>query len=118
MIYMFAMSLVPTVPAGWLTFAEGSVYDHYDIPVRVWGVSVISDQQAAGGIMKLGGSVFMWFVIIYLFFKKFMGGFNERQSYKPNSSPPDVEITGTDDVLLYKDVEEAFNRVKAAPEPK
>ena len=118
MIYMFAMSLVPTVPAGWLTFAEGSVYDHYDIPVRVWGVSVLSDQQAAGGIMKLGGSVFMWFVIIYLFFKKFMGGFNDRQSYKPNSAPPDAEIIGTDDVLLYKDVEEAFSRVKAAPEPR
>ena len=26
MIYLFAQSIVPTVPAGWLTFAEGAVY--------------------------------------------------------------------------------------------
>jgi putative membrane protein len=25
-IYLFLMSVVPTVPAGWLTFAEGVVY--------------------------------------------------------------------------------------------
>src|SRR5262245_34933415 len=62
MVYLFLMSIVPTVPAGWLTFADNPVYRHYDIPVRVFGLSVISDQQLAGGIMKLGGSVFLWTV--------------------------------------------------------
>ena len=37
MIYLFLQSVVPTVPAGWLTFAEGVVYKAYDGPVRVWG---------------------------------------------------------------------------------
>ena len=57
MIYLFLQSVVPTVPAGWLTFAEGSVYDAYDKPVRVWGLSVTDDQQLAGAIMKIGGSI-------------------------------------------------------------
>ena len=34
MIYLFLMSVVPTVPAAWLTFAEGAVYKAYDNPVR------------------------------------------------------------------------------------
>lgn len=116
MIYMFAMSVVPTVPAGWLTFAEGSVYNHYDTPVRVWGVSVLSDQQAAGAIMKLGGSVFMWAVIIYLFFRRFMRGFLEQQSYAPKNRMPDAEIIGTESTLTYQDVQDAFGRVRPAPE--
>ena len=37
MIYLFAMSVVPTVPAGWLTFADGVVYKPYDHGPRVWG---------------------------------------------------------------------------------
>ena len=39
MIYLFLMSIVPTVPAGWLTFAEGTVYKHYDMPHTRMGVS-------------------------------------------------------------------------------
>ena len=81
MVYLFSTSLVPSIPAGWLTFAEGSVYNHYDTPVRVWGMSVLSDQQLAGGIMKLGGAVFLWALIITIFFTRFMKGFFGEQSY-------------------------------------
>ena len=65
------MSVVPTVPAGWLTFAEGAVYDAYDQPVRVWGLSVTADQQLAGAIMKTGGSIFLWSIIVVLWFTRF-----------------------------------------------
>ena len=81
MTYLFCTSLVPSIPAGWLTFAEGSVYNHYDTPVRVWGMSVLSDQQLAGGIMKLGGAIFLWALIITIFFTRFMKGFFAEQSY-------------------------------------
>ena len=116
MIYLFAMSLVPTVPAGWLTFAEGSVYDHYETPVRVWGVSVIDDQQMAGAIMKLGGSVFMWSVIIFYFFKRFMAGFHEQQSYARAARPADSEMLSENETLTFADVEEAFGRSRPVPE--
>jgi len=81
MIYLFLMSVVPTVPAAWLTFAEGSVYKHYDIAVRVWGLSVTTDQQVAGAIMKTGGSVFLWSIIVFIFFKRFTPAFSGDRSY-------------------------------------
>jgi putative membrane protein len=81
MIYLFLMSVVPTVPAAWLTFAEGAVYKHYDIAVRVWGLSVTTDQQLAGAIMKLGGSIFLWTVVVVIFFRRFIGNFFADANY-------------------------------------
>jgi putative membrane protein len=69
MIYLFMMSIVPTVPAAWLTFAEGAVYSSYDIPERLWGLSVTTDQQIAGVVMKLIAGFYLWGLIIFLFFK-------------------------------------------------
>lgn len=111
MIYLFLMSVVPTVPAAWLTFAEGAVYKHYDIAVRVWGLSVTTDQQVAGAIMKTGGAVFLWSIVVFLFFKRFSSGFVEEQSYRKGSNL-DVEV------LTYKEVTDAFGRVAPAKDPK
>jgi len=105
MIYLFLMSIVPTVPAGWLTFAEGTVYKHYDTPVRVWGLSVSTDQQLAGAIMKLGGSIFLWSLVIFMFFKRFAGNFNAEQTYV------------RDTTLTFEEVEQAFEKTPPAPEP-
>lgn len=69
MIYLFLMSVVPTVPAAWLTFAEGSVYPVYDHPVRLWGMSVTVDQQAAGAVMKVLGGAYLWTLIAIRFFR-------------------------------------------------
>ena len=69
MIYLFLMSIIPTVPAGWLTFADNVVYPAYDIPTRVFGIGVIEDQQAAGAIMKILGGFFLWIMIAILFFR-------------------------------------------------
>ena len=104
MIYLFLMSVVPTVPAAWLTFAEGVVYKHYDIPIRVWGMSATVDQQVAGAVMKLGGGVFLWTVITYMFFKRFMARFSDEQSYKQQT-------------LTFEDVAEAFEKTPAVTEP-
>ena len=107
MVYLFLMSVIPTVPAAWLTFAEGAVYKHYDIAVRVWGLSVTTDQQIAGAIMKTGGSIFLWSIIIFLWFKRFMAGYGQRQSYVRTPEPS----------LTYEDVTKEFDRVPAQPEP-
>ena len=66
-IYLFMMSIVPTVPGGWLVFAEDVVYRHYDTVGRLWGVGVLTDQQAAGVVMKLIGGFFLWAVIVVIF---------------------------------------------------
>jgi putative membrane protein len=67
MMYLFGQSILPTVPAGWLTFAENAVYDVYDIPTRLFGLSVAEDQQLAGFTMKVLGGFFLWGVIATLF---------------------------------------------------
>ena len=51
-IYLFAQSIIPTIPAAFLTFAESAVYEAYARPVRLWGLSLAEDQQLAGAIMK------------------------------------------------------------------
>ena len=40
MLYLFLMSIVPTVPAGWLTFAEGIVYSR-TTPLSRCGASAL-----------------------------------------------------------------------------
>jgi cytochrome c oxidase assembly factor CtaG len=69
MIYLFVTSLVPTVPGAWLVFAEGAVYKAYDIPNRLFGISVTTDQQVAGVIMKLGAGTYLWVLITLIFFR-------------------------------------------------
>jgi putative membrane protein len=98
-IYLFLQSIIPTLPAAWLTFAEGAVYTEYDIPVRVFGWSVRADQQLAGAIMKLGGSIFLWTIVVYFFFARFAKGYGEKQDYRRPSA---------DDELTTGDVEREF----------
>ncbi len=68
MIYLFLMSIIPTVPAGWLTFADNPVYPAYDTAERLWGIGVVQDQQAAGFVMKVVGGFFLWGLIAVRFF--------------------------------------------------
>jgi putative membrane protein len=106
MIYLFMNSVVATVPAAWLTFAEGTVYRLYDQPVRVWGVSVTDDQQIAGAIMKVGGAVFLWTIIVVMFITQIARPHGQRQTYRV-----------ADDTLTFDEVDAAFRRSAAAPEP-
>jgi putative membrane protein len=69
MIYLFMMSIIPTVPGAWLTMADSPVYAAYDHLPRLWGMSVLDDQATAGVFMKLGGGMFLWAVIILMFFR-------------------------------------------------
>ena len=100
MIYLFVQSLVPTVPGGWMVFADKAIYSHYDIPQRLWGISVVSDQQAAGAIMKLVGGTYLWVIITMLFFR--WARIHEQASargYVPSER----------EVLTWDQVERAFS---------
>jgi putative membrane protein len=110
-IYLFLMSVVPTVPAGWLTFAEGTVYKHYNTPVRVWGLSPTDDQQIAGAIMKIFGGMFLWSIVVFLFFKRFSRNFEHENTYVRIDRVPTAEIVGNDEhPLTYEEVTAAFDR--------
>jgi putative membrane protein len=98
MIYLFAQSVVPVIPAGWLTFADGAVYKVYNEPVRVWGLSVTEDQQLAGAIMKVGGTVFLWAIMIYLWARRFGANWKDEATYRrtgavSNGIPSAFDVT-------------------------
>ena len=109
MIYLFLQSVVPTIPAAWLTFAEGIVYDEYDRPLRLWGISAVQDQQLAGAVMKIAGGFFLWSIVIYLFFKKFAVKDDTSYDYKRSGKIPAAEIVGNDESpLTTEDIEREF----------
>lgn len=69
-IYLFLMSVLPTIPGGWLVFAQHVVYKAYIHPwPSLWGLSPSDDQQLAGFIMKVVGGLYLWSIIIVLFFR-------------------------------------------------
>jgi len=69
MAYLFMQSLLPAVMASFVTFADRPVYPFYRNAPRLWDVSAIADQQIAGGVMKLLGSIILWCFITAIFFK-------------------------------------------------
>jgi putative membrane protein len=108
MLYLFVISIVPTVPAAWLTFADGVVYKAYDVPDRLWGISVTSDQQAAGAIMKLVGGSYLWLIITIRFF---------QWASKFSDTDKAVDQAGPIHELTWDDVEREFDRHPAPTEP-
>jgi putative membrane protein len=69
MLYLFLQSIVPTVPASFLTFGSTPLYHFYTTVPRIWGISVLSDQRIAGLAMKLLGGALLWTVIAVVFFR-------------------------------------------------
>jgi putative membrane protein len=68
MVYLFAQSIVPTVPAAFLVFSEDGLYDKYRVAPRlIPGLNALEDQQIASAIMKLGAGSFLWLIIGILF---------------------------------------------------
>lgn len=82
MAYLFAHSIVPTVPASFLTFATAPLYAAYANAPRLNAVlTPVQDQQVAGLLMKIGGGLLLWGVIAALFF---------RWSHEEETGGPDV----------------------------
>lgn len=71
MFYLFLQSLVPTVPASFLTFGHTVLYKVYEEMPRI-GVSALTDQLVAGLVMKLVGGFLLWSVIAWYFFKWYL----------------------------------------------
>jgi putative membrane protein len=94
MLYLFAQSIVPTVPASFLTFADSPIYRFYAAATPMLGFDSITDQRIAGLVMKLLGGLILWGFIAVLFFRW------HAQD----------ELTGSDQPV-WQDVERAANRL-------
>jgi len=67
--HLILQTIVPTVPAGWLTMADSVVYKTYRQTGHIWGMTTVEDQQIAGMLMKVGESAILWVVIAILFLR-------------------------------------------------
>lgn len=67
--YVFLQSLVPTIPASFLTLGDTALYKVYETMPRLWGISAHTDQVIAGLIMKIGGGLLLWVVMATIFFR-------------------------------------------------
>ena len=52
--YLFLQSLVPTIPASFLTLGDNPLYTIYETLPRVWGLSAHSDHEARRRIPPVG----------------------------------------------------------------
>ncbi len=123
MVYLFLMSVVPTVPGGWLTFADNAVYTAYDTPLRAFGISVIDDQQAAGVFMKVVAGGELWAIITAMFFvwafrhqreEEALDRAARQRSAIPVPTPAGAEGEAP---LTYETVAQAFADTDPPPEP-
>jgi putative membrane protein len=97
MLYLFLQSLVPTIPASFLTFGAEPLYHAYETFPRLWGISAHTDQLVAGLIMKIVGGFILWGVIAVIWFRWWS-----------------LENKEGVDVLAFGDVDRALNRAQVA----
>ena len=90
MFYLFTMTLLPTVPASFLTLGETALYPAYEAFPRIWGLSALDDMRIAGLIMKLGGGFLLWGIIVVMYFR--WAADEERKDRRPTPRPSDVPI--------------------------
>lgn len=69
--YLFLMTLLPTVPASFLTFGDPAspLYPVYGEFPRLWDLPVGEDMLIAGLIMKSGAGFLLWGIIATMFFR-------------------------------------------------
>lgn len=85
MFYLFIMTLLPTIPASFLTLGEAPLYHAYEAFPRLWGISALDDMRLAGLVMKSGGGFFLWGIIAVMFFR--WAGAEERAERAGQRSP-------------------------------
>lgn len=105
MLYLFLQSVLPTVPASFLTFAERPIYRFYAEAPRVFGMSAVDDQQVAGALMKVYAGSLLWGVILVMFFRWYARDQRAGVAQRP-------------DVLTWDDVEREFERSPAPSSPR
>ena len=94
MLYLFLQTIVPTVPASFLTFGTTPLYKFYEHVPRLYGISAVTDMQISGLIMKIVGGFYFWTVIGVIFFRWY-----------------NAEEKTSGEVLLWEDVERELKQL-------
>jgi putative membrane protein len=86
--YLFLNSIIPIVPAGFLTFSATALYTGYGDASLEFGLTAVDDQTIAGVIMKLGGTILLWAVITVTWFR----WVKEEQDWELIEQEPQPEV--------------------------
>jgi len=113
MLYLFLQTVVPTVPASFLTFGDSPLYKIYATFPRLWGISALTDQQSAGLIMKIVAGFFLWGVIAVIFFRWYRDEEASEAGGPPPPPPASAPDDDDDEVLLWADVERELRQLDA-----
>ena len=111
MVYLFVQSILPNAPVAFLTFASGVVYSYYARVPRPFPISAVDDQQLAGAVMKVGGTLIIWSTILVQFIRWYQaeeGGFDRRRR-----SPSAAQTLP--ETLTWDDVETELSRTQPTP---
>ena len=68
-LYLIAHSIIPTIPASFLTFGRQPLYPVYGDAAEAWGTTALVDQTVAGLLMKIGGGLIVWGWIIVIWIR-------------------------------------------------
>jgi putative membrane protein len=105
MMLLFLISIIPTVPASWLTYGETVLYTAYDHDPRMWNISVLDDQQAAGLFMKVTGTFYLWGIITSIFV---------RWSIRHEQAERAGVLVTEREVLTWDDAKRELDHIEAA----
>jgi putative membrane protein len=92
MAFLFLQSVVPTIPASFLTFGTRPLYRRYESLPKLWGISALDDQLIAGLIMKIGAGLLLWALIAVIFFR-WAAAEERRNRPGPGLADLDRELT-------------------------
>ena len=82
MLMLFLLSIIPTIPAAFLTTAEAVLYQGYNRDPRLWGLTVVNDQQLSGIVMKIIAGFYLWGIIAMIFFQWSLRDRNHTSRYR------------------------------------
>jgi len=68
-IYLIVATIVPTVPASFLTWTQTAYYESYANAPRLWNITPTQDLNLAGAIMKIGGGAVLWTCVTWFFIR-------------------------------------------------
>ena len=91
MLMLLMLSIIPTIPSALRTTGEGIRYQGYNREPRLWGLSVVYDQQLSGIVMKIIAGFYLWGIIAVIFFQWSLRDRNHRGRYRGKLvEPPSV----------------------------
>jgi cytochrome c oxidase assembly factor CtaG len=68
-VYLFVTSIPSGIVGAFVALAEPGLYHFYVTSPRLWGISLAADQEFAGVMMWVGGSIIYLLIITALFFR-------------------------------------------------